>query len=50
MILIVSSFVLFLYMTVSLFLFSSYRRSVKWLPAAVIFIISQKYVIYEHVE
>lgn len=49
MILIVSSFVLFLYITVSLFLFSSYRRSVKWLSIAVLFIISQKYVIYEHV-
>lgn len=49
MILIVSSFVIFFSIAVSLFL-SSYRRSVKWLPAAVIFIISQKYVIYEHVE
>lgn len=48
MILIVSSFVIFLYITASLFLFSSCRSSIKWLSIALLFIISQKYVLYEH--
>ena len=48
MILIVSSFVIFLYITTSLFLFSSCRSSIKWLSIALLFIISQKYVLYEH--
>lgn len=48
MILIVSSFVIFLYITASLFLFSSCRSPLKWLSIALLFIISQKYVVYEH--
>lgn len=48
MILIVSSFVIFLYITASLFLFSSCRSPIKWLSIALLFIISQKYVIYEY--
>lgn len=48
MILIVSSFVIFLYITASLFLFSSCRSPIKWISIVLLFIISQKYVIYEH--
>ena len=48
MILFISSFVIFLYVTASLFLFSSCRSSLQWISIALLFIISQKYLVYNY--
>lgn len=49
MILIVLSFVLFLYITTSLFLFSPYGSWIKGISAVFLLLVSLKYVIYEHI-
>ncbi|NLZ17446.1 MAG: metallophosphoesterase [Desulfobulbaceae bacterium] len=43
------SLVIFFYITASLFLFSSCKRSVRWLSIALLLFASQKYLIYKYV-